>query len=308
MENIAYLFPGQGSQALGMGHAAANDSDGAKAILNRADDRLPFSLSELMKDGPEEQLKETANAQPALLTASIASLSLLEDAEIELVTWLGIVLGSIVRLLQAGALRFDDAVYAVHERGKFMQAAVPAGEGTMAAVIGMEREPLMQITKRVSESGHAVQLANLNAPGQIVISGTVEGVQAASAAAKEEGARRVMPLNVSGPFHSALMEPAKEQLRNVLTAIEFQNARIPVVTNIHATPVSNGEELRQGLVEQLTSPVYWEDTIRFMIREGVDTFVEFGSGQVLSGSKRFNAEMMFSPSATSKKLNNLNKQ
>lgn len=154
----------------------------------------------------------------------------------------------------------------------------------MAAVIGMEREPLMQITKRVSESGHAVQLANLNAPGQIVISGTVEGVQAASAAAKEEGARRVMPLNVSGPFHSALMEPAKEQLRNVLTAIEFQNARIPVVTNIHATPVSNGEELRQGLVEQLTSPVYWEDTIRFMIREGVDTFVEFGSGQVLSGS------------------------
>ena len=283
MGKIAFVFPGQGSQTVGMAQKMAECDLDAKLIIEKADRRLESPLSRTMFSGPQEELTQTANAQPALLTSGIAILQGLRKAGIEPDYTAGHSLGEYTALVAAGAIPFEDAVYAVRKRGEYMEAAVPNGAGTMAAVLGLGREELQAITTEITQSGHPVQLANLNCPGQIVISGTKEGVEQAGAKAKEAGAKRVLPLQVSGPFHSSLMKPAAERFAHILGSIDIRQAKVPVIANVTAQPVTSPSEIKELLIEQLYSPVLWEDTVRELLALGVDTFIEIGPGKVLSG-------------------------
>lgn len=283
MGKIAFLFPGQGSQTVGMGQALAAKDQSVSETFKKADEVLGESLSSLIFEGPQEKLTLTTNAQPALLTTSIAVLNYFSQFGIKPDYTAGHSLGEYSALVASGALSFEDAVYAVRKRGEFMEEAVPNGEGTMAAVLGMDREKLMDVTETVSAEGYPVQLANLNCPGQIVISGSRKGVEEASAKAKEGGAKRVIPLDVSGPFHSSLMKPAAERFEAVLDSISLNNANVPVIGNVTAEPMSDAAEIKKRLIEQLYSPVLWEDSVAKMLELGVDTFIEIGPGKVLSG-------------------------
>ncbi|REK55007.1 MAG: [acyl-carrier-protein] S-malonyltransferase [Geobacillus sp.] len=283
MGKIAFIFPGQGSQTVGMGKDVAQSDANIAAVFQSADERLGFSLSSLIFEGPQETLTLTYNAQPALLTTSVALLQKVKEAGITADYVAGHSLGEYTALVAAGAISFTDAVYAVRKRGEFMEKAVPAGEGTMAAVLGMDAAALEAVTNEISEQGDPVQLANLNCPGQIVISGSKAGVEKAGNLAKERGAKRVIPLEVSGPFHSLLMKPAASHLQEVLNTIAIRDAEIPVIANVTAQPVVKKEEILRLLIEQLYSPVRWEQSVETMIRLGVDTFVEVGPGKVLSG-------------------------
>ncbi|ALF10120.1 ACP S-malonyltransferase [Parageobacillus thermoglucosidasius] len=283
MGKIAFIFPGQGSQTVGMGKDVAQSDANIAAVFQSADERLGFSLSSLIFEGPQETLTLTYNAQPALLTTSVALLQKVKEAGITADYVAGHSLGEYTALVAAGAISFTDAVYAVRKRGEFMEKAVPAGEGTMAAVLGMDAAALEAVTNEISEQGDPVQLANLNCPGQIVISGSKAGVEKAGNLAKERGAKRVIPLEVSGPFHSLLMKPAASHLQEVLNTIAIRDAEIPVIANVTAQPVVKKEEILRLLIEQLYSPVRWEQSVETMIRLGVDTFVEIGPGKVLSG-------------------------
>jgi [acyl-carrier-protein] S-malonyltransferase len=237
----------------------------------------------LIFNGPQEELTLTVNAQPALLTTSIAILDYFRESNIEADYVAGHSLGEYSALVAAGAFTFEEAVYAVRKRGEFMEAAVPNKEGTMAAILGLDREPLAEVTEKITEEGFPVQLANLNCPGQIVISGSRRGVELASEKAKEVGAKRALPLDVSGPFHSSLMKPAAEKFKDVLNGMNIVEAKIPVIANVMAEPITEAEMIKEKLVEQLYSPVQWEDSVRKMIELGVDTFIEIGPGKVLSG-------------------------
>lgn len=283
MGKIAFVFPGQGAQKVGMAKDVYDALPQAAQLFKTADEVLGFSISELAFEGPEEQLKQTANTQPALLTASIALFEALKSKNITPDYVAGHSLGEYSALVAANALDFEQAVAIVRARGQYMEQAVPAGQGAMAAVLGAEREPLAALCAEISATGQAVELANVNCPGQIVVSGSVEGVNAVSARVKEIGGKRAIMLEVSGPFHSSLMKSAADQLSERLEAVSFRDATVPVVANVTATTVTQGSDIQALLVEQVYSPVLWEDSVRFLIHEGVDTFIEIGPGNVLTG-------------------------
>ncbi|NHN28419.1 ACP S-malonyltransferase [Paenibacillus agricola] len=283
MGKIAFVFPGQGAQAVGMGKDIFETNEAAKRIFNRADEALGYSLSSIIFEGPEAELKITYHTQPALLTTSIAYLELFKAKGLLPDYVAGHSLGEYTALVAAGVLSFEDAVRTVRARGEFMEAAVPSGQGAMAAVLGAEREALDMLCRTISSEIGVVELANLNCPGQIVVSGSREGVQALVERGKEIGAKRVIPLEVSGPFHSSLMKPASERLGAVLAGLAMQPANMPVIANVTALPVTEPEAIRQLLIDQVHSSVRWEDSITWLIAQGVDTFVEIGPGTVLTG-------------------------
>lgn len=283
MGKIAFVFPGQGAQGVGMGRDAYEQHGTAKALLDQADEALGFKLTDLIFNGPEEELKRTYNTQPALLATSAALLAVLTESGVAADYVAGHSLGEYSALYAAGVVGFADAIRLVRSRGLFMEQAVPGGEGGMAAVLGAEREPLAALCASISKEVGAIELANVNCPGQIVVSGSRAGIAAAVERGKEAGAKRVIPLEVSGPFHSSLMQPAADQLARALASVDLQSARIPVIANVTARPVQAADDIRKLLVEQVVAPVQWEDTVRYLLEDGVDTFVEIGPGAVLAG-------------------------
>lgn len=280
MTKIAFVFPGQGSQSVGMGQEFTKENG---QYFEKADEVLGFSLSNLILEGPGEELTVTYNAQPALLTVGSMIASRLVEEGITPDYTAGHSLGEYTALVASGVLSFEDGVSAVHKRGLHMNEAVPAGVGAMAAILGLDGEAVTKVTDSITANGDAVQPANLNCPGQIVISGTKAGVEKACIELKEAGARRAIPLDVSGPFHSSLMKPAAQKLSDTLDGISMKDAQIPLIANVNASIVENSEEIKGLLVEQLYSPVLWEDSVRTMLDNGVTHFIECGPGKVLSG-------------------------
>ncbi|KXH79951.1 ACP S-malonyltransferase [Sporosarcina sp. HYO08] len=283
MTKIAFVFPGQGSQSVGMGKEFSETHASSKEMLAQADQALGFSLSNLILEGPQEELTLTYNAQPALLTVGSIVAARLKEEGITPDFTAGHSLGEYTALVASGVMSFEDGVSVVHQRGLFMNEAVPAGEGAMAAILGLDGEALKEVTDAITAEGFPVQPANLNCPGQIVISGTKEGVEKACVRLKEAGAKRAIPLDVSGPFHSSLMKPAAEKLSGALSEIDMKDAAIPVIANVNASKVKDHSEIKSLLVEQLYSPVRWEESVRKMLDLGVTHFIECGPGKVLSG-------------------------
>ncbi|MEK4328789.1 ACP S-malonyltransferase [Paenibacillus sp. FSL R7-0297] len=283
MGKIAFVFPGQGAQAVGMGKDVYEALPQSRAVFEKGDEVLGFPLSKLIFEGPESELKQTVNTQPALVTASVAYLEALRDLGVTPDYVAGHSLGEYSALVAAGVLSYEDAVRLVRLRGQFMEEAVPGGQGAMAATLGADRAALTELCRSISEAGNSVELANVNCPGQIVVSGTVAGVNEVVQRVKEAGGKRAIPLEVSGPFHSSLMKEAAEQLAAELQKVTFNVPVMPVIVNVTAAPVTDPEEIRNLLVAQVFSPVLWQDSVEWLIADGVDTFVEIGSGSVLAG-------------------------
>ena len=281
-KQIAFIFPGQGSQYIGMGKEFYENFSMAREVFEEANDSLHFSVSSLCFQGPEEALKLTENTQPAVLTTSIAALKVFQN-EKGMIPQLtaGHSLGEYSALVASGALPFTDAVRIVRLRGRFMQEAVPVGEGAMAAILGMEREEVEKLCQEAS-SGEVLSPANFNCPGQIVISGHSKAVQRAIEKVKQEGKKAVL-LPVSAPFHSPLMEPAGSRLEKELNGVPISDLKVPVVTNVEAEVNTNKERVKALLVAQVSSPVRWEESMRRMIEEGIERVLEIGPGKVLSG-------------------------
>ena len=287
MSKVAFVFPGQGSQKVGMCKDFYDSYACAKKVFEEADDALGFSITKMCFEGPEEDLRLTKYTQPAILTCSVAALAVMREHGLECEAAGGHSLGEYSALVAADVMRLQDAVVAVHKRGEFMQEAVPVGEGAMAAVMGLTPDAIVAVCQNVeTECGEAVQAVNFNCPGQVVIAGATKAVDKASEALKAAGAKRAIPLPVSAPFHSTLMKPAAERLKEVLDKIEFRDAKFPVFSNVTAEPVVKAEEIRALLVKQAASPVKWEMSMHRMIKDGFDTFVEVGPGKVLTGFTR----------------------
>ena len=278
----AFVFPGQGSQSPGMGKDLYENFTSAREVFDEADAALCFPLSKLCFEGRAEELRLTENTQPAVLTASIASLRVLEGRGKRADVVAGHSLGEYSAVVCAGGMSFADAVRVVRERGRFMQEAVPVGKGAMVAVLGLEAEVVFQICEETA-AAEVVSPANLNAPGQVVIAGHVAAVERASSLAQERGAQRVLRLPVSAPFHCSLMKPAQERLAAVLQRVEFRDLRVPLVNNVDAVAVTSAAEVRESLIRQVTSAVRWSESVSELVRLGVKAAVEVGPGRVLAG-------------------------
>ncbi len=276
----AYIFPGQGSQYVGMGKDLYEQFPIAKNYFDEADLVFGFSLSKICFEGPEEELKQTKNTQPAIFLHSVALWKLLKRTDASMVA--GHSLGEYSALVAAEAISFADAIKLVRLRGELMQKAGEENPGTMAAIVGLDASVVGEITSKAYEAG-IVQAANFNSPGQIVISGSVAGVRKAMEIAKERGAKIVKELVVSGAFHSPLMQSAKGKLKEALDAVTINDAKIPVYANVTAKPVQRASEIRNLLFEQVTSPVRWEESVNNMVEDGATAFIEIGPGKILQG-------------------------
>lgn len=283
-KKIAFLFPGQGSQFVGMGHDFYDNFAIARQTFEEADDALGFSISNLCFDGPDEELRLTENTQPAIFTVSIAAQRVLAERGVTPSYVAGHSLGEYSANVAVGTLSFADAVRTVRERGRFMQEAVPAGEGAMAAILGMAVDEVLKVCEdAANETREVVTAANINSPSQIAISGATSAVERAVALAKERGAKKAVMLHVSAPFHCPLMQPAQDRLAELLKALPFAPATVPVIVNVDAELVGEAETLRDALIRQVTGTVRWVESMQVLIAEKPDFFLEVGPGKVLSG-------------------------
>jgi len=284
-KTIAFLFPGQGSQSVGMGKELAASFPAAKQTFEEADAALGYALSALCFEGPEEKLKMTEVTQPAILSVSVAALRVLREQGVEPGFVAGHSLGEYSAHVAAGTLTFSDAVRIVRSRGRYMQEAVPAGQGAMAAVLGLSIEEIEAACQEAAQ-GEVVAPANINSPGQVVISGHAAAVERAAERVKQRGAKRAVMLPVSAPFHCALMQPAQDRLAADLKAATFHPMSVPLVTNVDAEAIQIVEKARDALIRQVTGAVQWEKSMRALMAAGVETFVEVGPGKVLCGLMR----------------------
>jgi [acyl-carrier-protein] S-malonyltransferase len=285
MGKLAFLFPGQASQYPGMGKDLCDKFPASRRVFEEADETLGFPISRICFEGSEEDLRKTEHTQPAILTVSVAAFRILEERGAKPDAVAGHSLGEYSALVAAGGLAFHDAVRLVRNRGRYMQEAVPADVGAMAAILGISSAQVEEICRKITEGGK-VSAANLNSPEQTVISGHAEAVKRAVEAASASGAKRAVILPVSAPFHCELMRPAQERLAVDLRAAGFQPLRVPLVNNADAGALNSGDEARESLIRQVCLPVRWEQSVREMISMGVTTFVEVGPGRVLSGLLR----------------------
>jgi [acyl-carrier-protein] S-malonyltransferase len=282
---IAFLFPGQGSQAVGMGKELAEKYPSARQTFDEADEALGYKLSQLCFEGPEEKLRMTEITQPAILTASTAAWRVLKDKGISPAFTAGHSLGEYSAHVAAGTMSFSDAVRTVRNRGKYMQEAVPVGVGAMAAILGMDLEKLTAVCADAA-LGEVCQPANINSPEQVVISGQTAAVERAAKLASERGAKRAVMLSVSAPFHCTLMMPAQERLAADLKSVQFRRAEVPVVCNVDAVLLEEADPARDALVRQVTGAVKWDQSMRLLMAKGIQIFVEVGPGKVLCGLMR----------------------
>jgi [acyl-carrier-protein] S-malonyltransferase len=282
MGKTAFIFPGQGAQYVGMGKDFYNNFKSVRHTFHLADDVLGINLSELCFNGPEEKLKETIITQPAVLTMSMACLSVLRENDIYPDAVAGLSLGEYSALVAAGSLTMEDAVPLVQKRGKLMQEAVPLGEGSMAAIMGLSRDDVKKACKEASVVG-VVEPANFNCPGQIVIAGHLNAVKRAIQTAKKLGAKKIVELPVSAPFHTSLLKPVGNKLAYELSKVDIKDVKTPLVANVNADYVFTKEEVKDALIKQVSSPVKWEDSIRRLASQGITTFIEVGPGKALSG-------------------------
>lgn len=285
MSKVAFVFPGQASQYPGMGKELAERYATARAVFDEADKALGFSISKLCFEGNEEDLKLTANTQPAILTCSVAVFRVLAEKGLEPDFVAGHSLGEYSALVCVGSLKFADAVRLVRKRGAYMQDAVPQGVGAMAAIMGLSHAVVADVCRRAA-NGEICAPANLNSPDQTVISGNAGAVKRAVELASQAGAKRAVILPVSAPFHSALMAAIEEKFGQDLRGAEFSDLRVPLVTNVDADTITTGSEAREALIRQISMPVRWEESVRLLIDEGVNTFVEVGPSRVLTGLLR----------------------
>jgi|Deesub1362A_J573_1020465.scaffolds.fasta_scaffold00120_73 [acyl-carrier-protein] S-malonyltransferase len=279
---MAFLFPGQGSQYVGMGQELYTDYPAARRVFDCADEVLGFALTKLCFEGPKEELQKTANTQPAVLATSIACYEILREKGIKPEVLAGHSLGEYTALVVAGAFSFEDALLLVRRRGQLMQEAVPLGTGGMIAVLGLDRDKVERITAEAARAG-VINAANFNCPGQVVLAGEMPALEEAVKLAKRAGAKRCVPLPVSGPFHSTLMRGAGERLAQALEDVRIRDPRLPVVANVDGSLLRTADEVGAALVRQIYSPVRWEEGMRYLVESGVETFVEVGPGKVLSG-------------------------